>query len=126
MSAMSLPRWMNVTLKLEWLCLALAMIVAFWAVGGSWLLFGVLVLAPDLSMLGYLAGPHVGARAYNLAHIVVGPALLAGAAWLTAHDVALQVAIVWLLHIAVDRALGYELKLPSSFRDTHLGRVGRS
>jgi len=26
----------------------------------------------------------------------------------------------------MDRALGYGLKLPTDFRDTHLGRIGRS
>ncbi len=123
---MSLPRWMDITLKLEWLCIALAMLVVFWVVDGSWLLFAVLVLAPDLAMLGYLAGPRAGALTYNLLHSAIGPAALAGAAWLVASDVALQVAIVWLFHIAVDRAIGYGLKLPSSFQDTHLGRVGRS
>jgi hypothetical protein len=25
----------------------------------------------------------------------------------------------------MDRALGYGLKLPTDFRDTHLGRIGR-
>lgn len=123
---MSPPRWMDITLKLERLCIALATLVVFWVIDGSWLLFAVLVLAPDLAMLGYLAGPRAGALAYNLLHSVIGPAILAGVAWLAASDVALQIAIVWLFHIAVDRALGYGLKLPSSFQDTHLGRVGRS
>ena len=30
-----------------------------------------------------------------------------------------------MLHIGVDRALGYGLKYPTAFADTHLGRVGR-
>ena len=39
--------------------------------------FAMLLLLPDLAMLGYLAGPAIGARAYNAAHSVVGPLLLA-------------------------------------------------
>jgi hypothetical protein len=35
------------------------------------------------------------------------------------------VAALWALHIGVDRALGYGLKYPTAFADTHLGRVGR-
>ncbi|MEF9606012.1 DUF4260 family protein, partial [Paracoccus sp. PXZ] len=32
---------------------------------------------------------------------------------------------LWLAHVGFDRVLGYGLKLPSGFRDTHLGRIGR-
>lgn len=46
-------------------------IVALWAMAAthsSWLAFLIVFLAPDLSMLGYLFGPRVGARTYNPAH----------------------------------------------------------
>ncbi len=39
--------------------------------------------------------------------------------------IALQVAAVWTAHIAMDRALGYGLKLSTGFSDTHLGRIGQ-
>lgn len=29
-------------------------------------------------------------------------------------------------HVGMDRAVGYGLKLPTSFQDTHLGRIGRA
>ena len=32
---------------------------------------------------------------------------------------------ILLAHVGMDRALGYGLKLPTDFRDTHLGRIGR-
>jgi len=32
---------------------------------------------------------------------------------------------VFTTHVGLDRTLGYGLKLPSDFRDTHLGRIGR-
>jgi hypothetical protein len=116
---------MDVTLKLEWICVAAALAVVFAVTGGSWLLFALLVLAPDLSMLGFFAGPRAGALAYNLAHTLIGPVALATVAWLAESDIALQIALIWAFHIAADRALGYGLKLPTSFRDTHLGRIGR-
>lgn len=122
---MSLPRWMDTTLKLEWVSVAAALVVVFAISGGSWLLFALLALAPDLFMLGYLAGPRIGAVAYNLVHSLIGPVALAGMAWLSGSDVALHVALVWAFHIAIDRALGYGLKLPTSFQDTHLGGIGR-
>lgn len=38
-------------------------------------------------------------------------------------QIARAVALIWLLHIGFDRAIGYGLKYPSSFKETHLGRV---
>ncbi|MEQ1954100.1 DUF4260 domain-containing protein [Mesorhizobium sp. CN2-181] len=122
---MSLPRWMDASLRIEWGCVALALVAAFWAIGGSWLLFAALVLAPDLFMLGYLARPRMGAIAYNLVHILIGPFVLGCVALITDSAIAKQITLIWAFHIAVDRALGYGLKLPTSFQDTHLGRIGR-
>lgn len=93
--------------------------------GVSWRLFALLILAPDLSMLGYLAGPRFGAIAYNALHILIFPLLLVFAEGVFGNAMATAIALIWIAHIAVDRALGYGLKLPSGFRDTHLGRFGR-
>ncbi|MBX3569291.1 MAG: DUF4260 domain-containing protein [Rhizobiaceae bacterium] len=122
---MQLPRWMDATLRIEWACAALVAVVAFAALSGSWLLFAILLLAPDLSMIFYLAGPRIGAFAYNLVHALIGPTVLAGSAWIADSTIAMQIALIWAFHIAADRALGYGLKLPTSFQDTHLGRIGR-
>jgi hypothetical protein len=112
-------------LRLEGLAAFVAGLVLYGVGGGEWLLFVPLVLLPDLSALGYLAGPRVGAIAYNSVHSWAPGfiALLAGA-WLASAP-ALLVAAVLLAHVGIDRALGYGLKLPSSFQDTHLGRIGR-
>ena len=97
--------------------LALA-VWAFGLEGASWWWFAGL-LAPDLAMLGYLGGARVGAAAYNAAHTYAAPALIAVAApvW----SLAVPVALVWAAHIGMDRMLGYGLKLPTRFKDTHLG-----
>lgn len=90
-----------------------------WLGGPLWLL-AVLAFAPDLSMLGYLAGSRVGSRVYNVVHTYALPlALGAGALW-TSSRLTLLVALVWAGHIGADRALGYGLKYESGFRDTHL------
>jgi len=115
----------DLLVRLEWAAVAILAVVAYWVIGAGWGFFFLLVLAPDLSMLGYLAGPRIGAHAYNLAHLLVWPALLIGASLLVlAGPTALAVGLIWLVHISVDRALGYGLKLPTGFRDTHLGRIG--
>lgn len=112
-------------LRLEGGAAFVAALLAYWTLGASWLLFAALILAPDLSMLGYLAGPRVGALAYNLAHTSVAPALLGLFAVTTASTVGLAVATIWVAHIGLDRALGYGLKYPGAFAETHLGRLGR-
>lgn len=90
---------------------------------GAWLLFIVLILAPDLAMLGYLAGTRVGAACYNAVHTLVLPAALAGYGVLTAHPLTVRLSLIWFAHIAGDRLLGFGLKYPERFQDTHLQRL---
>ncbi len=62
---------------------------------------------------------------YNALHILIVPALLALAGSIFGNAMTTAIALIWIIHIAVDRALGYGLKLSSGFQDTHLGRIGR-
>ena len=112
-------------LRLEGAALLVAAVVAFGWTGQPWWLFAILFLAPDIAMAAYLAGPRIGALGYNLAHTTALPLALAIAGLVWASPVALALAAVWLGHIGFDRALGYGLKEPSGFKDTHLGRIGR-
>src|SRR5687768_4356621 len=99
--------------------------VAVWLINGGsplWLIPAILV--PDVSMLGYLANSRIGALTYNAVHNwTLGLAAL-GLGWWLAIDPLLLVGAVLLAHVGMDRALGYGLKLPTDFRDTHLGRIG--
>lgn len=105
---------------------ALLLSVALYAQHGrGWLLFGLLFLLPDVSMIGYLGGAGTGGMLYNLFHTYTAPLLLGTAAVALDHSLLLSVTLVWAAHIGFDRALGYGLKLPSGFQDTHLGRIGR-
>ena len=116
---------LDLVIRLEWAIVALAAVVLYGSTGMSWWLFGLLILAPDLSISGYLAGPRVGALAYNTLHILIVPVLLLLAGHMWGNATAMAVALIWLAHIAIDRALGYGLKLSTGFQDTHLGRIGR-
>ena len=118
-------RPVDLAIRLEWATVAVVGIVLYALSGASWWLFALLVLAPDLSMLGYLAGPRVGAIAYNALHILVVPLLLALAGYVLVNSMATAIGLIWIIHIAVDRALGYGLKLSTGFQDTHLGHIGR-
>lgn len=111
-------------LRFESLALAILTGVLFVQTDVS-LWWAALWLAPDLAMVGYLAGPVIGARAYNAAHSYAAPVVLGGVGLAMGSDLACALALLWGNHIAVDRALGYGLKRPSGFQDTHLGRVGK-
>ncbi|WP_114560445.1 DUF4260 family protein [Desertihabitans aurantiacus] len=118
------------TQRVENGAVALAVVVAVLVSGQPWWLLLAAFLLFDLSALGYLRGPRVGALAYNAVHNHTGPALVltvflvtrwAGheATWLA------LLAACWAFHVAVDRALGYGLKL-HDFGSTHLGPIGRA
>jgi hypothetical protein len=104
--------------------LALA-VVLYWRGGFSWILFAVLFLVPDVSMLGYLINPRIGAVCYNAVHTYVGPLLLALIGLFANVPICIAIALIWAAHIGFDRLLGYGLKYPTAFTDTHFGRIGR-
>ena len=118
-------RTVDLLLRLEWAAVLAAAIAGYLFLGGSWQLFVLLILAPDLAMLGYLAGPVAGAIVYNAFHILVWPLILFLVGLYADNALAMQVAAIWIAHIAMDRAFGYGLKLPTGFTDTHLGKIGK-
>ncbi len=116
----------RVLLRIEGACIFAIAIVLYARLGESWWLLAILFLAPDLSFLGYLAGARVGAIAYNLLHTLAGPILLALAGLFVPYEPAMAIALIWLAHCGIDRALGYGLKYEAGFGFTHLGRIGRA
>lgn len=93
--------------------------------GGGWARFALLILVPDLSLIGYVWGPRVGAAMYNAAHSYALPLLIGVVGGALDHRLLVLLSSVWITHIGLDRTLGYGLKCVTSFGDTHLGRVGR-
>lgn len=84
----------------------------------------MLILAPDLSMLGYLLGSRAGALTYNVAHTTVLPLALGVVGAFSGWPVVVALALIWLAHVGIDRMLGYGLKYPDRFGHTHLGSIG--
>jgi len=113
----------KVLLRVEGAAVASAAVAVYFHAGYPWWLLVALALAPDLSMIGYIWGPAVGAVCYDAAHTYVGPAALSAVGFVAGADVAIEVGLIWIVHIGVDRALGYGLKYRSAFKDTHLQRV---
>ena len=112
-------------IRIEELFLTLLAFYLFLGLDYAWWWFFVLFLLPDLSMLGYLLGPKVGAWTYNLVHhkgVAVALFVLGSygqVPWLQ------LVGLILLGHSSLDRVFGYGLKYPDSFQHTHLGRIGR-
>ena len=113
-------------LRVEGATLAVGALVAYRTTGEAWWLFPAALLAPDLSMLAFLAGPRSGARAYNLAHATPIPALLVGLGWWQDLPLLLALGLIWLAHVGLDRLLGYGLKYGDHFQHTHLGQIGKA
>ncbi len=109
--------------------LAAAGIVAAYVVMGpapAWWVLLLVFFAPDLGFLGYLAGPRVGAVVYNLLHLYGMGLLLAVAGMAGLGNTTLMLyGLLWVGHVGFDRMMGYGLKEPTGFNDTHLGRTGR-
>ena len=110
-------------LRLEGAAVFLFATALYGARGESWLWYLVLILAPDLSAFGYMVNPRIGSVLYNVVHAYVLPAALAATALLLGNAPALAVALIWVAHIGADRALGFGLKYPDAFKDTHLNHV---
>jgi hypothetical protein len=115
-----LPR---VLLRAEGVAVAVAAIALYFYADYPWWLLVALALAPDLSMVGYLAGTTIGAVAYDAAHTYALPVALTAVGLTAGAETAVQLGLIWLTHIGVDRAIGYGLKYRTGFKDTHLQRV---
>lgn len=117
----------RIVLRLEGAAL-LALTTFLYAQLGAagWGLYAALFLWPDLAFFGYLAGPRVGAAAYNTTHSTVGPVVLGLTSLLLSMPTVTAFALVWAAHVGFDRMLGYGLKYGSAFGHTHLGRVGKA
>lgn len=98
-------------------------IVIYAKLGGSWLLFGALILAPDLSMIGYAFGLRAGTFCYNLVHNYMQPAVLALVGLYLNDNLLIHIAIIWFAHIGMDRMIGYGLKYSSGFKHTHFAKL---
>ena len=112
-------------LRLEGLTLFIGMTALYAAWGGSWLIYLLLFFVPDLSFLAYLSDARFGAVVYNAAHSYMAPMTLMTLGFGFASPLTLSIALIWLAHIGIDRALGYGLKYSAGFGFTHLGRIGR-
>ncbi len=124
MSAVENP--VRAWLRVEALVVFVAAVLVWVALEGGWGRFALGFFLPDLAMLAYLAGPRVGSIAYNVAHSYALPAVFAVVGAVLDYSPLTLGGALWTAHIGFDRVLGYGLKYPTAFTDTHLGPIGRA
>jgi Domain of unknown function (DUF4260) len=115
-------------LGIEGTCALVASLLAYFVVlHRHWGLFALLILAPDLSLLGYATWKlRFAANLYNLAHNYALPVILGLIAWKWNSSLSAEIAVIWIAHIGMDRMRGFGLKYPEAFKPTHLQTVAFS
>ncbi len=117
---------MRATLKLEELMMFVWGVYLFSLLPFQWWWFLVLILLPDVGMIGYIFGDKTGALLYNLFHHKgVAIAIYLLGVYL-ANDLVLLTGIILFTHSAMDRIFGYGLKYDKGFKFTHLGELGNN
>ncbi|MEM6280935.1 MAG: DUF4260 domain-containing protein [Chloroflexota bacterium] len=120
-TGLSMPRLM---LQMEGLAILVAATATYWLTdAGAWWLYFVLLLVPDVFMLGYLLNTRAGAIIYNIGHTLIVALAFTGVAFAAGWEIGIAVVLIWLAHIGMDRTAGYGLKYGAGFKDTHLARV---
>jgi hypothetical protein len=117
--------WPRIWLRLEGLAALIAGIAGYRAFGGDLLWLVPLLLLVDVSMIGYLVGPHPGAIVYNVAHNWFTALAVLGLGLVLKVPAIALAGWVLIAHVGGDRLAGYGLKYATAFGDTHLGWIGR-
>ncbi len=91
----------------------------------DWWWYLIILLGPDISMLGYFAGNKVGAACYNLFHHKGVAASIFLTGLLMPNEWLQVIGIVLFGHSSMDRSFGYGLKTGEGFKYTHLGMIGK-
>lgn len=111
-------------LQIEALTLFILATVLYFYLNGSLALYLVLILAPDIGILGYATrNARIGSYIYNLFHTYSLPFALGGAAFWYGPETLLLVSLIWVAHIGMDRVVGYGLKYETHFTHTHMQRL---
>lgn len=116
---------MKTLIKIEEASLLVLGVYLFSLLPYSWWWFPVLILVPDLSMIGYAFGTHIGAATYNFFHHRGLGILLYLIGSYLGQPLLQLIGIVLFSHSAMDRIFGYGLKYDKGFKYTHLGEIGK-
>ena len=114
---------MNNILKLEELGQFILSIILFNQLDFSWWVFPTLILLPDLSMIGYLKNPKIGAWIYNFFHHKLFAIIIYILGIYFSSSLLTLAGLILFAHSAMDRIFGYGLKYSDNFKNTHLDGI---
>lgn len=110
-------------LRAEGLAVFAASLYFYNQLSGNWLLFILLILVSDFSMIGYLKDTKLGSITYNLGHNYILALLIIFAGIFTNNNFLTSLGLILSAHVGADRLLGFGLKYPTNFKDTHIQKV---
>ncbi|MDE3742639.1 DUF4260 domain-containing protein [Maribacter polysaccharolyticus] len=116
---------MKILIKLEEFMMFTLGLFMFGLLGYQWWWFLVLIMVPDIGMVGYLFGNKAGAIAYNVFHHKGLTIVLYFAGMFFSSPIIQLAGVILFSHAALDRVLGYGLKYNKGFKYTHLGEIGK-
>ncbi len=125
---------MKTLLRLEELAQFLFVIMVLVMKGVAWWMYFLLLLGPDIGMVGYLVNTRVGAIGYNLTHhkglgivlMLIGLVAEVANMLTNVQSGFFLVGLIIYGHSSMDRMLGYGLKYSDDFKHTHLGWIGKN
>lgn len=114
---------MSNLIKLENACVFITVISVYFIFDFSLWILLIFLLVPDISMIGYAVNNDIGSKIYNLGHTYVLPIIITLLYLLTNEEKILQISLIWLAHISMDRTIGYGLKYALGFNKTTIQKV---
>jgi len=114
---------MKLQLKLEGVALLFVGLIGFYFTDYSWWLFAVLLLTPDVGMIGYTVNTKIGAITYNLFHHLLIAFIVLALGYFMELQIVFMYGWIMVTHIGMDRIMGYGLKYPDAFKNTHLDKL---
>ncbi|HSA84291.1 MAG TPA: DUF4260 domain-containing protein [Patescibacteria group bacterium] len=110
-------------LYIEGAAVFIASLYFYHQTGGNWIMFALLILLPDLSILGYLKNKKIGAFIYNLIHnYILAPLIILIGLYID-QILLVHLGLILTSHVGMDRMLGLGLKYSNKFKNTHLQNV---
>lgn len=116
---------MGNVLKLEEAAMFVLCLYALSLFHVSWWIYPLVLIAPDISFVGYTAGNKAGAACYNVFHHKGIAIAIFLAGFILKNEWLQIIGIILFGHSSMDRTLGYGLKLNEGFKYTHLGVLGK-
>lgn len=110
-------------IRVEYGVAFLLLLFIYWQLDFSLWLFFILLLVPDLTMIGYIINKKIGSIIYNFGHSLIIPFLLFIVSFGISNELLRMFTFIWTAHILMDRCFGFGLKYEQSFKNTHLQRL---